>query len=280
MLCSLFWVCNFVFMGLSLLIVLWAESAVDLALLTPEPLPIVQDLIRDWEAVPFVAVDVQAGNCTEGTEEVFVRSWNGTERGCKVENDTGVFAEPRDTWKEKGNLLAECSEVKAVVAKPQGVVTGAGKRICGRRGGKPFESVVRPDVNGNCPEGTEACSTKTSAENTVCYARSDKEDSCPITHMMIVTAAEKEGIADDHTFVLISGNDTSNGTELYLAYSKDADNLPVSLTFVGADKPCRDANKLDPLGADAQWYSLENGREAEECTADERDPRYTQLSQI
>ena len=101
-----------VFMGLSLLVVLWAETAVDLKLLTPEPLPVVRDMIRDWEAVPFVSLYASDGPCTDGAVDAFVRSWNGTERGCQI--DEGAGAAPRDTWKEEGNMLADCLEVKAI----------------------------------------------------------------------------------------------------------------------------------------------------------------------
>ena len=142
-------------MGLALLLVLWAESAVDLELMTPKPLPIVKDMIRDWEAVPFVSMTISTSNCTDGAEEVFVRAWNGTERGCKpIEDKPDLRAAPRDTWKEQGNKLADCVEVKAISAVDQGAVMDSGARICGRRGGKPFESVSRPDAaTGKCPEG-------------------------------------------------------------------------------------------------------------------------------
>ena len=112
-------------------------------------------MIRDWEAVPFVSMEVSTANCTDSAEEVFVRSWNGTERGCNpLETDKNLTAAPRDTWKEQGNKLADCLEVKAISAVDQPAVMDTGSRICGRRGGKPFESVSRPDAaTGQCPEG-------------------------------------------------------------------------------------------------------------------------------
>ena len=45
-----------------------------------------------------------------------------------------------------------------------------GTNICGKRGGEPFKSVLRPNSDGHCPVGTSACSQVTSIENIVCYA--------------------------------------------------------------------------------------------------------------
>jgi len=61
------------------------------------------------------------------------------------------------------------------------------RQICGRRGGKNFIEVQRPDVSGHCPNGTSPCSTKTTPENTVCYPLEDHESSCPITQIKFVT---------------------------------------------------------------------------------------------
>ena len=131
--------------------------------------------------------------------------------------------------------------------------------------------MTRPDEEGNCPAGTEPCSAATSAENTVCYPRAEHQSACPITALSVVDAAGKDGLSSDEEEAmkwelagLLSGDETA-GDAVYLAYSKAADSLPVSLTFVGSGQPCRDTNKLLP--SEQPWYPLENGREAEDCPA-------------
>ena len=137
--------------------------------------------------------------------------------------------------------------------------------------------MTRPDEEGNCPAGTEPCSAATSAENTVCYPRAEHQSACPITALSVVDATGKDGLSSDYTTVLVSGDETAEDA-VYLAYSKAADSLPVSLTFVGSGQPCRDTNKLLP--SEQPWYPLENGREAEECPADDRDTRFVQAATL
>lgn len=137
--------------------------------------------------------------------------------------------------------------------------------------------MTRPDEEGNCPAGTEPCSAATSAENTVCYPRAEHQSACPITALSVVDATGKDGLSSDYTTVLVSGDETA-GDAVYLAYSKAADSLPVSLTFVGSGQPCRDTNKLLP--SEQPWYPLENGREAEDCPADDRDTRFVQAATL
>ena len=43
-----------------------------------------------------------------------------------------------------------------------------GVTICGKRGGKPFVDVIRPNTDGDCPSNTVPCSAFTSPENTIC----------------------------------------------------------------------------------------------------------------
>ena len=60
---------------------------------------------------------------------------------------------------------AECPEnFYQIYKNPRPVFT-----ICALGGGKPYSKVDRADENGNCPQGTGPCSTKTSAFNTICY---------------------------------------------------------------------------------------------------------------
>ena len=96
-------------MVLSFFIAYYAKGAVEENLLTVTPLPVVNDVIRDWETVPFVSLAVRM-ECEEGEVNVFTRTWLGTERGCEIDGS----AAPRDTWKDSGNLLADCEEVLAI----------------------------------------------------------------------------------------------------------------------------------------------------------------------
>ena len=101
-----FSLCNIVFCVLAFFIAYLANDAVEPGLLTPTPLPVVKDLINDWSAVPFVSMSLgPAEGCEGDDEDVFMRKWYGTERGCLTDDGK---AEPRDTWKEKGNKLADC----------------------------------------------------------------------------------------------------------------------------------------------------------------------------
>ena len=84
-------------------------------------------------------------------------------------------------------------------------------RICGERDGDSFYLQTRPSLSGSCPDGTEPCSSSTSAENTVCYPKSELQSSCPITFMDIVSPLKEIeykmgsydmlGIDSDHTLV-------------------------------------------------------------------------------
>ena len=88
-----------------------SEGAVEEKLLEPQTLPQVKDLINDWNAVPFVAIAARE-TCEDGEEDVFVKTWAGTERGCETEE--GANSSPRATWKDIGNKLADCTLVEAV----------------------------------------------------------------------------------------------------------------------------------------------------------------------
>ena len=121
LLAGVFSLCNIVFMVLAFGIAFWAKEAVEPNLLVPTPLPVVKDLIKSWSAVPFVSLEVRNGECEDGEEDVFTRKWLGTERGC--ETNEGASAAPRDTWKDNGNKLADCTEVEAVDSIEMGAVT-------------------------------------------------------------------------------------------------------------------------------------------------------------
>lgn len=99
---------------------------------------------------------------------------------------------------------------------------------------------VDPET-GACPDGTTACTpiTEENKENAVCYPEAELETSCPITEILVVDAAGKDALDTEEYTVLTITED-----EMYLAYSKTATSMPLSLTYVGAEAPCRDADML------------------------------------
>ena len=82
--------------------------------------------------------------------------------------------------------------------------------------------------------------------------------------------ASKEGLDAEWEIVQIEENVS------YLAYSRTADSLPLSLTHVGVEAPCRDAEKRRDVTQ--PWYALELGREREVCDAADADTRYTRAA--
>lgn len=97
-----------------------------------------------------------------------------------------------------------------------------GEVVCGKLGGKPFQNATRPDVNNYCPSGTTACSTATSAENTLCVPPTAKANSCPITDILFIGAAsETTYVAQGYTILTIESDPNT-----LLAYNKDTNSLP------------------------------------------------------
>ena len=270
-----FAICNIIFMVLSGGIAFWAKEAVEPSLLVAAPLPVVKDLIRDWDAVPFYDVKVRP-ECASDEEPVFTRLWYGTERGC--ETDDSDFVAPRDTWKDNGKKLADCTEVLAVAPIRQGAGFPNGQRICGKRGGKSFAQVTRPDAEtGACPSGTSACAASTSPENTVCYPKAEHATSCPITSLLVGDEAGMDALGEEYASPN-GGKMTIEEGVSYLAYSKTVDGLPLSLTHVGVEAPCRDAAKARE--EQTSWYPLELGREREICEAADADTRYSKADLV
>lgn len=97
-----------------------------------------------------------------------------------------------------------------------------GVRVCGTRGGSNFVDVDRPDMNGNCPDGKVPCSSKTSIENTVCYAEQDLKSKCPITSIDVVSDHDSAGLVG-------KGYESTNmDGDHVIVFSKDEDSLPIT----------------------------------------------------
>ena len=166
----------------------------------------------DWNVVPFVElITTDATTCPSDYEPVFERVWGGTAEGCVVgyedEFSSDGFTErvvdksrfedsiyangmadktrPLTPW-EDGSY---CKLMPAI--EPVSQTNFDGKSICGKRGGKSFLEVTRPDPETQeCPSGTQACSDSTDAANTVCYPPSELAASCPITDISLLTTAQ------------------------------------------------------------------------------------------
>ena len=123
-----------------------------------------------------------------GMEPVFERVWRGTRKGCYERymfsaNEVYTYEE----WNRRYNNDEDgnCDTIRPI--PPRTMFKFYGNYFCGLTGGKPYAIVERVDPEtGECPEGLEPCSNKTSAENTVCYPPEEHATSCPITDLKII----------------------------------------------------------------------------------------------
>ena len=117
-------------------------------------------------------------------------------------------------------------------------------RFCGTRGGEGFLTALRPvetvkneKSTWNCPDGTVACSSKTSPTNTICISSNRETFECPITDMKFVKHSAIAEYKSNEDYTVQEVND-----EYYFVTSKDvADNLPVT-KFKVESQPCLDPN--------------------------------------
>ena len=100
-----------------------------------------------------------------------------------------------------------------------------GYEICGKRGFQAFKDATRPDSQNNCPNGTSPCSSKTTAENTICTADVSQ---CPITDVKFILDSERRSYASqNYSISALAINDR------YLATSTSAtNNLPIQSTKI------------------------------------------------
>ena len=112
-----------------------------------------------------------------------------------------------------------------IPAQPAQIIdTLYGKHICGKQGGQPLSSAIRPNIDtGLCPESTTACSTHTSSEHTIC---SFLPQDCPITDIKIIEATDTAHYRDYVSERLAYVNDTYSWWLLYSTIS--GDNLPLT----------------------------------------------------
>ena len=107
-------------------------------------------------------------------------------RGNEAKDRIGKLMTARDFYNiDAKRRSGECDSIKeneSVMQADFGL-----PYICGRRGGDTYLEVQRATDDGKCPSGTEPCSTKTSALNTICYPEEKLSTHCPVTDIQIVT---------------------------------------------------------------------------------------------
>ena len=213
----------------------------------------------DWNVVPFVEIiTTDALNCPSGYEPVFERVWGGTAEGCVVGYwdefapdgwtelviDKSRFEDSiyKDGMADKVRPLTPwedgsyCKLMPAI--EPVSQINFDGKAICGKRGGKSFLEVTRPDPETyECPSGTQACNDRTGPDVTVCYPPSELAASCPITEIRLLTTAEVTSSSAMFEYTILNYS-----SELSLGYSKSTNNLPITSTRV-EKRPCNDPDQ-------------------------------------
>ena len=178
---------------------------------------------------------------------MFSRQWQGTEKGCLLENgEIQTIDEFKNDMREERVSKRECRPIGAAKSYEQDMFYK--KYVCGKRGGLAFETVVRPDpITFLCPEGTMACSNSTDAtpDNKVCYLESELRQKCPVTNIIF-------------SFI-------NNEAEFSVIANRDYDGLPIISTKV-EHKPCMLPHETSQSPG-AIYYPLEKDRNST-CSKD------------
>jgi hypothetical protein len=116
----------------------------------------VQQVTLDWIQKPLVDLKIVPSDdsCPESWDDVFYNVWPGTFPYCDcsaIEDNTIHLNKSCDSLGKN-----ECT---MHVGSPPIVQNNLGGfKICGKRKGKPFTQVIRPDSKFlSCPYGTESC---------------------------------------------------------------------------------------------------------------------------
>ena len=117
-------------------------------------------LIRDWETIPFVSLtvvdgDVSCRSLNENFEAVIYQDFLGIKQICRC-RDVKANAVNEGSCEDLGLPLSQCDTIEGFDSWEQESIKG--KKLCGKRGGKSFKNVIRPDyVTGKCKPGYEPC---------------------------------------------------------------------------------------------------------------------------
>ena len=185
----------------------------------------VNQVSRDWETKPFVALTVTNNTYCPSThpDTVVSRPFFGTDVGCDC---IGIY----DPWIYDGGdsitpslrcgfneTRVRCRDAQEIWPIQMGQLNG--QRICGKRGPVNFINSVRPENTGSpyyaCPAGYEPCGMSESSEsedfqqlidNIVCVSSNEvsvegKDALCPITDIKFVRLpSETNSNQTDATF--------------------------------------------------------------------------------
>ena len=160
-------------------------------------------------------------------------------------------------------------------------------RFCGKRAGYNFINTVRPKLNGQsgtliyeCPTGFVACSTETSAENTICVEKSKTAD-CPLTFARFFDAAVATANYSDSAYISFDVKSSAYGMYKFVTSKSKGDNLPLTSFKLEEFKPCLDNRDVSRTSA-TTFYPLEVDRLNGDCRIVEQfqekyDKRYTDM---
>ena len=94
----------------------------------------VTQIAQDWQAVPYVDIELENYNCPNS---VFYRDWLGTERGCYenrwIRDD---YIRTYEEYRRSNDENDYCDDIYANPGMTQ--TQFLGKYFCGVAGGKPF----------------------------------------------------------------------------------------------------------------------------------------------
>lgn len=114
----------------------------------------------------------------------------------------------------------------------------AGLTICSIPSALNYLEDTRVDPATNqCPGMKLPCSTKTSPENTICVHPTLIEQ-CPITFVTIVETSEDSGPVLPSEIQDIEYDYVNLTESKAIVYSKNTDNLPISVTTLENEFPC------------------------------------------
>jgi hypothetical protein len=169
-----------------------------------------------------VQITVRSEDCLAGEEPVFHMDYEGVNNGYLCNGGTTVSLQPEGT---------DCTPIEGF-----GAIVNTkfyNLHICGRRGGKSFNEVQRPDiVSKKCPEGTVSCSSTTSIQTTLCYPASEIATSCPIVFIKFVSPTLLPAYQNNAEYTI------QPFSSMYFVTTKtQADSLPITKTAIQT-KPC------------------------------------------
>jgi hypothetical protein len=111
---------------------------------------------------------------------VFERLWFGTTAGCVYSNKVKIDNNKVCNTDEDGNLVGIPANATQTIKQHNFL----GKKICGNVGGLSWLNLVRPSLEGACPDSYVACSPYTRANNTICVTNTND---CPILDIQFIS---------------------------------------------------------------------------------------------